>query len=79
MQNIVYYEQLVNNELLLTQNPPINKYAFDYLIRYKLIADDGYMLYNEKTKSINKVVLIPIYELSNWKEVSFEELKQLDK
>lgn len=79
MQKITYYDRIIDGQAQLTTEPPVNKYAFDYLIVYKLIADDGYMLYNTAKKYVDKVALIATYDLPNWVEISFEEAKRLDK
>lgn len=46
------------------------------MIKYKIQADSGHILYNMRTKNIEKTInIFPNYE-SEWIELSYEELEQ---
>lgn len=57
-------------------DPKTQKYMFSYepisltqsFLRYHLIADEGKILVNNKTKEITRSIVIPKWELQNWVE-----------
>lgn len=77
MQKIVQYWYTNNNETIIKTTPPEDKYQYNYMIRFKLKADNGHVLYNIHTRNAEKTVIIfPNYE-KDWVELSFEEFQEL--
>lgn len=79
MKKIIQYWYTDGQNITIETQPPKNKYNYNYMIKYKIQADSGHILYNIRTKNIEKTInIFPNYE-SEWIELSYEELEQQDK
>lgn len=74
MKKTIQYWYIDEQNTNITTIPPKDPYRYDYIIHYKLRADTDHMLYNTRTKAVEKIVNILPAEEREWIEVSFDEL-----
>lgn len=64
MTKTAYYTYLGTNGTITS---PVHLEDIYYIVKYRIVADEGYILTNGK--DFVKTVTVPENEISNWKEI----------
>ena len=71
MKKIIQYYYEENGETKMTNFPPFNPDSLLYTVKYKLRADQGYMLLNKITGYKVKSCVISPNEMDSWEEILY--------
>ena len=74
MKKIIQYYYEEDKKTIVTNTPPFNPDSLLYSIKYKLRADEGYMLLNKMTGYKTKSCIITPTEMSLWEEVAYTKM-----